>query len=224
MNELNCEKEAVMLMHKYFDGDLTKVEETSLRKHLESCEDCQSHFHELKRTITWVQSAEKFPAPEGFTKSVMNKLPKEKRRVSYMRWFKAHPVVTAAAIFFIFMFSSVLSAWNQSGELVVSKQENLIIKGDTVIVPEGVTVSGDLLVKNGNLKIEGTVDGNVILMNGNLIDDSLDGEGLMASVGEVNGDFEEVDQVFEWMWYHLQEIFKSIFSLGQVWLKTGSLS
>ncbi|WP_404450916.1 zf-HC2 domain-containing protein [Virgibacillus necropolis] len=215
---MNCEKEAIMLMHKYLDGDLTKPEETELRGHLETCEDCQKHFHELKRTITWVQSAEKLPAPEGFTKSVMDKLPKEKRRISYKRWFKAHPVVTAAAIFFIFMFSSVLSAWNQGSELVVSKQENLVIKGDTVIVPEGVTVSGDLVVKNGNLKIDGTVDGNVTLFNGNLIDDSIDGEGLMASVGKVNGDFEQVDQVFEWMWYHLKEIFEAVFSLGQVWV------
>lgn len=207
-----------MLMHKYLDNDLTKTEESSLRKHLEVCVKCQKHFHELKRTIAWVQSAEKIAAPEDFTKSVMNKLPKEKRRVSYTRWFKAHPIITAAAIFFIFMFSSVLSAWNQGSELVVSKQENLIIKGDTVIVPEGVTVSGDLLVKNGNLRIDGTIDGNVTLIHGNLIDESIDGEGLMASVGGVNGEFEEVDQLFEWLWYHLQEIFKSIFSLGQVWL------
>lgn len=218
MNELNCEKEAIMLMHNYLDGDLTKAEETNFRRHLKSCEDCRKHFHELKRTITWVQSAEKISAPEGFTKCVMDKLPRERRRVSYMRWFKAHPVITAAAIFFIFMFSSVTSAWNQSSELVVSKQDNLIIEGDTVIVPEGVTVSGDLIVKNGNLKIDGTVDGNVTLFNGNLIDDSIDGGGLMASVGEVNGEFEQVDQVFEWMWYHLQEIFEGIFSLGQAWV------
>lgn len=216
---MNCEKEAVQLMHKYFDGDLTKPEEATLREHLDKCERCQKHFHELKRTITWVQSAEQLSAPESFTNNVMAKLPKEKYRVSYVRWFKAHPIVTAAAIFFIFMFSSVFSAWDQGSELVVSKQENLIIEGDTVIVPEGVTVSGDLLVKNGNLKIDGTVDGNVTLIHGKLIDETIDGEGLMASVGEVNGDFEQVDQVFEWMWYHLQEIFESIFSLGQVLIK-----
>ncbi|ASK61569.1 anti-sigma factor [Virgibacillus phasianinus] len=216
---MNCDKEAIMLMHKYFDGDLTKSEEASLREHLEGCEACQKHFHELKRTITWVQSAEKVSAPEGFTSKVMDNLPREKRRISYIRWFKAHPVVTAAAIFFIFMFSSVFAAWDQGSELVVSKQENLIIKGDTVIVPAGVTVSGDLLVKNGNLKIEGTVDGNVTLIHGNLIDDSINGEGLMASVGEVNGEFKQVDQVFEWMWYHLRELFEGIFSLGQIWVR-----
>ncbi|WP_430789175.1 zf-HC2 domain-containing protein [Virgibacillus flavescens] len=213
---MKCNKEAIMLMHKYLDGGLSKAEETVLREHLEGCEDCQNHFHELKRTITWVQSAEKIAAPENFTKSVMDKLPKEKKRVSYKRWFKAHPVITAAAIFFIFMFSSIFSSWNQSSELVVSKQENLVIDGDTVIVPEGVTVAGDLLVKNGNLKIEGTVEGDVTLINGNLIDDSIDNGGLMASAGEINGEFEKVDQVFEWIWYYLKGFFEAIFSLGQI--------
>src|SRR5699024_1650114 len=94
----------------------------------------------------------------------------------------------------------------------VSKQEDLIIEGDTVIVPEGITVDGDLVVKNGNLKIEGTVDGNVTLINGKLVDDEMDREELMASVGEVNGDFKVVDQVFELLWYTLRHVFTSIFA------------
>ncbi|WP_188456743.1 zf-HC2 domain-containing protein [Virgibacillus oceani] len=210
---MNCKKEAVELMHKYLDGDLTKAEEAGLIQHLETCEDCQKHFHELKRTITWIQSTGQITAPSNFTQNVMAKLPKEKKRVSYMRWFKAHPVLTAAAIFFIFMFSGVFSAYNHDSQLIVSKQDDLIIKGDTVVVPEGVTVAGDLVVKNGDLRIDGTVDGNVTLINGKLLDNSIEGEGLMASVGEVNGKIEQVDQVFEWMWYHLRNIFESIFSV-----------
>lgn len=210
---MNCNKEAIALMHKYLDGDLTKQEENSLLVHLKKCEGCQKHFHELKRTITLVQSTEQKSAPENFTKNVMKKLPTEKNRVKYKRWFKMHPVLTAAAIFFVFMFSGVFSAWNQDGELVVSKQENLVVKGDTVIVPEGVTVSGDLLVKNGDLRIEGTVDGNVTLINGDLVDSEIKGSGLMASVGEVNGELKQVDQIFEWIWFHLKDMFESIFSL-----------
>ncbi len=213
---MNCNKDTIELMHKYLDGDLTKQEETKLRGHLEGCEDCQKHFHELKRTITLVQSTENISAPADFTAKVMESLPTEKKRVRYKRWFKAHPIVTSAAIFFIFMFSGIFSAWNQQTELVVSKQENLVIQGDTVIVPEGVTVSGDLLVKNGNLKIDGTVDGNVTLINSELIDDSIEGSGLMASAGEVNGELKEVDRIFEWIWFHLKDMVESIFSLGLV--------
>ncbi|MFC4559610.1 zf-HC2 domain-containing protein [Virgibacillus kekensis] len=215
---MNCNGEAIELMHKYLDGDLTKQEEAKLRIHLEECEACQKHFHELKRTITLIQSTEHVPVPENFTANVMANLPAEKKRIKYLRWFKAHPALVSAAIFFIFMFSGVFTAWNQEGELVVSKQENLIIKGDTVIVPEGVTVSGDLLVKNGNLRIDGKVDGNVTLINGELVDSSLEGSGLMASAGGVNGELKQVDQMFEWIWFHLKDMFQSVFSLGHVLL------
>ncbi|TFJ92389.1 zf-HC2 domain-containing protein [Lentibacillus salicampi] len=216
---MNCSHEAVELMHKYLDHDLTKEEEGRLRVHLEDCEACQKHFHELERTIKLVQNTEQITAPADFKKSVMQKLPAEKKNVKYLRWFKAHPVLTSAVIFVIFMFSGMFSSWNQSGELVVSKQENLEIQGDTVIVPEGVTVEGDLLVKNGDLRIDGTVDGDVRLVNGDLIkDDTIEGSGLMASAGEVNGDLQQVDQVFEWLWFHMKDLIKSIFSLGHIQL------
>lgn len=212
MTHLNCNKEAVELMHYYLDGDITKEQEQALSCHLENCEACQKHFHELKRTITLIQSTEQIKAPANFTANVMENLPTERKRYKYRRWFKAHPILTAAAIFFIFMFSGMFSLWNQDNQLSVSKQENLIIKGDTVIVPADETVKGDLVVKNGDLIINGTIDGNVTIINGELIEEPIEGEGLMASVGEINGEIKHVDQMFEWIWYSLKELFQSIFS------------
>lgn len=200
-------------MHKHLDGDITRDEESQLKAHLEGCAECQTHLHELKRTITLIQSTEKMKAPDDFAAKVMQQLPVERKRVKYMRWFKMHPVLTAAAIFFLFTITGLFSAWEQDSQLMVSNPENLIIKGDTVIVPEGVTVKGDLVVQNGDLKIEGTIDGNVTLINGSLIEeDGLDSNGLMASVGEVNGELKEVDRAFEWAWYRIQNLFKSIFA------------
>src|SRR5690625_5754696 len=95
----------------------------------------------------------------------MEQLPTEKRHVKYMRWFKIHPVLTAAAIFFIFMFGGLFSAWNQDTKLTVSKQEKLIIEGDTVVVPEDVVVDGDVGVEKCELTIDGTVDGDVMLID-----------------------------------------------------------
>ncbi|QKY71010.1 zf-HC2 domain-containing protein [Lentibacillus sp. CBA3610] len=214
---MDCSKEAIQLMHRYLDGDLIKQEEDKLRTHLEDCEACQKHFHELKRTITLVQSAGQISAPDDFTNNVMQNLPAEKKRVKYTRWFKAHPILTSAAIFFILMFSGMFSTWNQGNELVVSKQENLEIRGDTVIVPEDVTVSGDLVVKNGDLRIDGTVDGDVRLINGELIDEeTIEGSQLMASAGEINGELHQVDRMFEWLWFQLKDFFESIFSLGHI--------
>ncbi len=202
-------------MHGHLDGDITREEESRLKTHLEGCLDCQRHLQELKRAITLIQSTERVKAPDDFAKKVMQHLPVEKKAMRYLRWFKMHPALTAAAIFFIFMFTGLFSAWEQDTKLTVSNPENLIIKGDTVIVPEGVTVDGDLVVHNGNLKIEGTVNGNVTLINGQLVEDKgLDSEGLMASVGEVNGELKEVDRIFEWVWYHIQNLFEGIFSFG----------
>ncbi|WP_153464875.1 anti-sigma factor family protein [Sediminibacillus terrae] len=202
---MSCDKEIVNLMHIYLDGNLSKEQENKLRNHLQSCEACQKHFHELKRTVTMLKSGSEVQAPSGFTAKVMDSLPKEKRRVGYMRWFKAHPLITAAAIFFLFMFSGIFSAWNQDGQLSVSKQKNLVIQDDTVIVPEDVVVDGDLVVKNGDVKIEGEVNGDVVIING---------DHLMASAGQVSGELKEVNQVFDWIWYHIKDITKSVFSLN----------
>lgn len=214
---MECKTKYIKLMHKYLDGDLNKNEESILRAHLETCDTCQNHFHELSRTITLIQSTEQMEVPIGFSENVMKNLPTEKRHVKFTRWFKKHPVITVAAIFFLFMFSGLFSMWDKDNELVVSKRENLIIQGDTVIVPEGVTVVGDLVVKNGNLQIDGQIDGNVTLINGKLIvnSDELDDadEFLVASAG-VNGEFKHIDEMIEWVWYKLKTLFENIFSFG----------
>lgn len=204
-------------MHKYLDGDLKKDEEVKLRAHLETCDTCQNHFHELSRTITLIQSTEQLEVPINFSENVMRNLPTEKGHVKFVRWFKKHPAITVAAIFFLFMFGGVFSMWEKDGELVVSKRDNLVIQGDTVIVPEGVTVVGDLFVKNGNLQIDGEIDGNVTLINGKLIvnSDGLDDEDelLVASAG-VNGELNHIDEMMEWVWYKLKTLFENIFSFN----------
>ncbi|MYL34953.1 anti-sigma factor [Pontibacillus yanchengensis] len=203
---MKCSTEAVALMHKYLDDELTKDEEKTLRNHLHKCEECQRHFHELKRTIAMVQSTNQVQAPQGFSENVMKNLPSEKKSYSYKRWFKAHPMITAAAIFFILMFGSVFSMWNQDQHLSVSKQKDIIIQDNTVIVPEGKIVEGDLVVKNGNLRIDGKVNGDVVLING---------DNLKASAGEVTGELSQVNQVFDWIWYKMKTTVKDVFSMNE---------
>ncbi|WP_082235725.1 anti-sigma factor family protein [Halobacillus massiliensis] len=213
---MDCKKEASVLMHKYLDGDLNTEEERRLRDHLQACPACQTHFHELKRSITLINNVDSLPAPDHFTAKVMSSLPKEKKRKSFMRTLQKHPFITAAAVFFLMMFTGILSVWEQDQQVTVSKQENLIIQEDTVIVPEGVTVQGDLVVRNGDLRIDGRIDGDVTLINGDLITEEhngplANGENYQAyASGEIN----EVNQVFEWMWYHTKEFASDVFSFG----------
>jgi len=133
----------------------------------------------------------------------MTQLPKEKKGITLKRWVKVHPIFTAAAIFFVLMFGGIFSAWNQDQQLTYPKGKNLVVENDTIIVPEGVTIEDDLEVKNGNIKVEGKVLGEVILING---------DNLTASAGTVTGDIKEIDQVFSWMWYKLKTFIESVFS------------
>jgi hypothetical protein len=40
-----------------------------------------------------------------------------------------------------------------------------VCKGDTVTVPAGHTYSGNLMVKNGKIQIDGQLDGNLVVID-----------------------------------------------------------
>jgi cytoskeletal protein CcmA (bactofilin family) len=75
-----------------------------------------------------------------------------------------------------------------------------------VVVPQGKVVEGDVVVKNGNLRVEGEVNGNVTVINGTVIN----GEKYLASAGQVTGEIEEINQVFEWIWFTMKDGFKEV--------------
>lgn len=213
---MQCESEMTKLIHSYLDGDLSKEDELTLRNHLEVCQKCQNHFHELSRTITLIKSTEQIESPRNFPEKIMEKLPTEKWYFKYMRFFRRHPLLTAITVLFLLFTTTILSVWNEDSELVVSKQKDLVIEGDTVIVPHEVTIEGDLFVKNGDLKINGSVEGDVTLINGKLIlqdDNAIEDERLVASV---TGELNHIEQLVEWLWYHIKNFFESLLALGTI--------
>ncbi|XQY92078.1 anti-sigma factor family protein [Metabacillus sp. HB246100] len=198
---MGCSNEFVQLLHKYLDYELTDVEEKEVKEHLQACQDCYDHFHQLEKAVALVQSTSHIEAPSDFTQSIMDKLPKEKRTVSWNRWMKGHPLLSAASLFILLMTGSLFSAWSGDQNFSVSKHSNLVVENSKVTVPEGEIVKGDVTVKNGTLTINGTIDGDVTVING---------EKYVASAGQVTGDIEEVDQMFEWLWYHIKSISKDV--------------
>jgi anti-sigma factor RsiW len=183
-------------MHEYLDEEIDPANEMILREHLKGCKECETLFNEFKKTIAVVKGTSKIQAPPDFTAKVMASLPKEKKKVGMQRWLRNHPLIAAASLFLVLMMGSVLSTWNQEQEFSVSKQENLVVQNNTVIVPEGEVVKGDVIVRNGELKIEGEVQGDVTVING---------EKYLASAGHVTGQIEEVNEVFDWIWYHMKK-------------------
>jgi anti-sigma factor RsiW len=183
-------------MHEYLDEEIDPTNEMILREHLKGCKECETLFNEFKKTIAVVKGTSRMQAPPDFTAKVMASLPKEKKKVGMQRWLRNHPLIAAASLFLVLMTGSVFSTWNQEREFSVSKQENLVVQNNTVIVPEGEVVKGDVIVRNGELKIEGEVQGDVTVING---------EKYLASAGHVTGQIEEVNEVFDWIWYHMKK-------------------
>ena len=66
------------------------------------------------------------------------------------------------------------------------------------------SVKGDVIVRNGKLEIEGEVQGDVTVING---------EKYLASAGHVTGQIEEVNEVFDWIWYHMKKTAKDVIQI-----------
>ncbi|MEI5909335.1 zf-HC2 domain-containing protein [Bacillus spongiae] len=206
-----CPEVIIDYMHEYLDENCSPEQEKQLKVHLHQCEDCQQHFHELKKALALVQSTSHVHAPDDFTANVMAKLPKEKKKIGVERWFRKHPFLVAASLFVVLMGSTLFSSWGNNDELVFTKYDGLIVEGQTVVVPEDVVMTEDLYVKNGNVIIEGEVKGDITVINGNVIND--EHEQYMASAGNVTGEIEEIDQAFEWLWYRMKSFGKELLSL-----------
>ncbi|MFD2706310.1 zf-HC2 domain-containing protein [Salibacterium lacus] len=206
---MSCENRYEILLDKYLDAGINQEERSELFEHMETCEDCAARCRELKKAVMLVQSSSHISAPDGFTESVMNSLPNQKKRVTWKKWSRQHPFFVAASLFIVLMVSSLFSVWNEQagGDISVQGSRNVMIDEDagTVTIPEGETVEGDLMVRNAKVEVEGEITGSLTVING---------EKYLASAGDVAGDIEEVDQVLEWIWYHTKQIAGDVFPSG----------
>lgn len=199
----NCPNYIIEYMHEHLDDEIEPEHEQELMEHLRTCQDCRQHFRELKKTVALIQGTAPVKTPEHITENVMALLPEEK--VGLKRWFHKHPLLTAAAVFIVFMMVSAISVWNQSNDFSVTKYDNILIEeNNTAVVPEGEIVEGDIVVKNGNIRIEGKVHGDVTIING---------EKYLASAGEVSGEIEEINELFDWLWFTIKDLFRNILEL-----------
>ena len=201
---MKCSEQIVELMHEFLDEEIETEKERILREHLQICKDCETLFNEFKKTIAFVKGTSHMQAPPNFTANVLAILPKEKKKIGIERWLKNHPLLAAASLFFILMLGSLFSTWNQDRDFSVSKQKNLVVKNNTVIVPKGEVVKGDVIVQNGKIKIEGEVKGNVTVING---------EKYLASAGHVTGKVEVVNKVFDWIWFYMKRTANDVINI-----------
>ena len=102
------------------------------------------------------------------------------------------------------MSSTIFTNFNDEQQFSFTKQENVIIEGETVIIPKGQVVKGDLVVKNGNVQIDGELDGDLTIINGSK---------YMASTAVITGKTEEINQAFDWLWFKIKNGAKEVLTL-----------
>lgn len=196
-----CPKHVAHYMHALLDGDISGEEEKELNSHLESCEQCRQLFAELKQAETLFAKLPAVEAPNGFVSGVTARLPQKTMKKGPRRWLHRHPFTAAAALFLVLMSATLFSSFENEKQFSFTKQPNIIVEGETVIVPEGEVVTGDLVVKNGDLRIEGEVDGNITVIRGSK---------YMASTAVVTGSSEEINAAFDWLWFQIKSAVKEI--------------
>lgn len=75
-----------------------------------------------------------------------------------------------------------------------------------MIVPNEETIKGNLIVKNGQAKIDGRVDGNVIMINS---------DKLIASAGHVTSEFEQFNQIMGRIWFKIKHAIYGLTSFAK---------
>ncbi|TVY03334.1 zf-HC2 domain-containing protein [Cohnella terricola] len=195
---------AVMNMHDYLDGDLSREEIIQLQQHLRDCPSCHTRYEALERTDALAKCQPIEKAPEYLSDRVMKSLPSPRRPAAWTTWVRRHPAMSAAALFIVVMLSSFVSMWNQSQEFSVSGQdlEHVVIQGKKVIVPEGQKVNGDLTVVNGDVQVLGDLEGNLTVIDGNL--------SPLASTAHIAGQIKTIDRAVDWVWYKVSSYFGTL--------------
>jgi len=194
---MDC-KEALPLMHEYLDGGLKGKEALALKEHLLACPACRQRLNQLEKVEALVQAWPKQEVPAGLTERIMQALPPEKRKNPWWQWIRRHPAASVAAVFALVMMTSFLSLWNEDSELLVkgTDLQSVVIEGDTVYVPAGKTVAGNLTVENGKLKVDGDIEGNIVVIDGSVV---------MASTAHISGQITQIDEAFGWLWYKVND-------------------
>lgn len=202
---MDC-KQASSLMHDYLDEDLTHGQAVELKLHLKGCSACNERFKELEQTEMMLFATIKhrsISAPDELVDRIMSKIPNQRKQQAWIGWIRKHPALTAAAMFLLVMLFSAVSLWESDDQLVVKTADldQVIINGNTVTVPKGSTIAGNLTVENGKAEIYGDVQGNLTV---------IDGSYYQASTAHIAGEIKSIDQALDWIWYRITDMFTEV--------------
>jgi hypothetical protein len=133
---MNCENIQELIQH-HLDLSLTNEQKTLLEKHVDACSCCREELASYEKLMGLLEMEQEVEVPEGFTASVMSKLPavsfeKEYKGFgSHFEQWKRYAVpfaVGVAAVFAFTIFNASDSAAPERPELNPSFQSTTIAK------------------------------------------------------------------------------------------------
>lgn len=191
--------DAIAVMHGYLDEDVDVRDVSELKSHLAACSSCRQMLGQLERTEANLRVPQKLVVPAGLKESIMQHIPRSAKQNRRMPRLKLHPLsIAACAILLMVVAHYTFRVYSDQEMVVQGTLDQLFISGDTVVVPAGVTVVGNLKVKRGKIQIDGNVEGDVTV---------IDGSYNLASSAYISGRVTIIDETMDWVWYKIKNIF-----------------
>lgn len=192
-------------MHMFLDDELGQAPREEVGAHIAVCPSCRRHYKGLGLVVQKLSAAEWYKAPAGFTENLLEKMEREhvarrNWRVPVARW-----TGIAAAVAIVF---SLGVWWSAPGHFSVtaSSSEGLVFEENRVIVPKGREYKGNLVIQNGDVVVEGKVDGDVIALNGQVHKQA--GADISGKTEEINETLHIVGFYLDRFWDSLREALK----------------
>jgi hypothetical protein len=177
-------------MHHHLDGDLSDERMAQLQIHLDGCSDCRERFAQLHKTLACIQYAPDMDSSSDLCQRVMQHLPKVKPLKRFISWFKLYPGKSFASVCGLVVMGAWMMSFDMDKRLVVNipNEDRVVINGEKVHVPQHAVIHGDIYVANGQIQLDGDVEGDLIVM---------DGQYSMSPSGSVSGDVYEISYSYE---------------------------
>ena len=188
---LTC-TETVKKMHDHLDGDLSEEDHMLLKQHMEQCESCHDRYRQLHKTIAVIkyETDEKEDDISEFCQKIMNTLPKAKVIKRFYSFIKRNPYRSFASVCGLVLLGSWLLSIDTEQKLIVKIPDidSVIVNGNHVKVPEKTLIHGDVFVANGVIDVAGTIEGDLIVM---------DGTYELYDSADIKGEIHEIDHSYE---------------------------